>query len=256
MSRPALLLLALALSALPRTATAQTMLDQEQRLIDVHSLLLDLPPLQAPAALASGTLGVSLEGVLIPSIDGTTGSKRQITASDRTPIFPRPRAALGLPAPAGLRAFVGLSYIPPIAIRDVSTHYVAAEAGIGLAPGLLRLGARGHALYARSQAPVTDPATRDVLETWGYGGDVAVGVRLGREGLELEPYVGGGIVSVRGWFQVTSDRVVLRSTYTGAALQAGFRLLFRSRWELVTEVDAYPSRLVHTDVRVGYLFGL
>jgi hypothetical protein len=257
MRRRATLVLALAAAAgvAPGPARAQTMLDQEERLIELHALLLDLPPLQAPAALASGTLDVSVEGVTIPTIDGTTGSKRQITASDRTRVFPRPRVMLGLPAPRGFRAFVGLSYIPPVAIREVSTHYAGAEAGFGWAPGALRLGVRAHGVYATSKAPVTDPATRDVLDAWVYGADLGVGARLAKGGVALEPYAGAGVVSLRGTFHVTSDGNVLRSTYTGAALQAGVRLLLGSRWEVVTEVDGYPSRLVHTNVRVGYLFG-
>jgi hypothetical protein len=249
---PALVLLALC--AAPATARAQTMLDQEERLIDLHSLLLDLPPLQAPAALGPGTIDASLEAITIPRIDGTTGAKRQITASDRTPVFPRPRLQLGLPAPAGLRAFVGLSYIPPFAIREVSTSALAIEAGAGIAPGRLRLGLRGHALYASSRAPVTDAASRDVLETRAFGVDVSVGARLGRGAFSLEPYAGGGIVSLRGRFRVTSDGYVLRSAHAGAALHAGLRAVLRRRWEVVTEIDAYPGRLVHTDLRVGYLF--
>ena len=93
---------------------AQTMLDQQQRLIDIHGLLLDLPPVDAPAALRPGQLSVGIEAIGVPSIDGTTGNKRQITASDQTPVFPRPRLALGLPVPGGFRAFVGVSYVPPI----------------------------------------------------------------------------------------------------------------------------------------------
>ncbi len=236
-------------------ARAQTMLDQEQRLIDIHSLLLDLPALQAPAALASGTLDASLEAITIPRIDGTTGSKQQITASDRTRVFPRPRIQLGLPAPAGLRAFVGLSYIPPVAIREVSTHYAAAEAGLGFARGALRIGARGHALYAASWAPVTDATTRDSLETREWGADFAVGAGIALRQIEIDPYAGGGAVSLRGRFRVTSDGNVLRSSYAGPALAAGVRLVFRSRGELVAEVDAYPGRLVHADVRLGYLLG-
>ena len=255
MMRRAPALVAIALCASPCAARAQTMLDQEQQLMDIHSLLLDLPPLQAPAALASGTIGVSLEGVTIPVIDGTTGSKTQITASDRTRIYPRPRLMLGLPAPEGFRTFLGLSYIPPFTIREVSTNYFAAEAGFGYAPRALRAGVRLHALYATSRAPVTDPATRDELETREWGADLGVGWRFAFQALELTPYAGAGVVSLRGRFRVTSDGTVLHSDYTGAAVQAGVRLLFRSRWEVVTELDAYPSRLFHTNVRVGYLFG-
>lgn len=249
-ARLAVVLLAAAASS---AAGAQTMLDQEQRLIDIHSLLLDLPPLQAPGALAPGRLGVGLEVIGIPDIDGTTGGKRQITASDRTRLFPRPRVMVGLPAPEGFAAFAGASYIPPIAIREVSTHYGAAEAGIAWTPGVFRAGLRGHLLHATSRSPVTDPATRDTLETFEYGGDLSVGARLRLAPGTLEPYAGAGVVSLRGRFRVTSDGAILRSDHTGAALHAGVRFLFRDRWEAVAELDAYPSRLVHGIVRVGYL---
>src|SRR5512137_1007830 len=124
----ALLMILFAAGAGP--ASAQTMLDQEQRLIQIHSLLLDLSPVQAPGAFVPGELSLGLELIGIPHIDGTTGGKVQITASDRTPLFPRPRIALGLPAPEGFRTFVGLSYIPPIPINGVSTNFGALEGGI------------------------------------------------------------------------------------------------------------------------------
>jgi hypothetical protein len=238
-------------------ARAQTMLDQEQQLIDIHALLLDLPPVEAPGALEPWRLGVSLEGVTIPVIDGTTGTKVQLTASDRTRVFPRPRVALGLPAPEGFRAFAGLSYIPPVLIRDVSTNAAAAEAGLAWVPGAFRLGLRGHATWATSKAPVTDPATRDVLETRGWGLDLSAGGSFAAASwLRLEPYAGAGLVAIHGRFEVTSDGNVLTSDYGGPMWLAGIRALARGRWELVTEVDGYPGRLLHTQVRVGYLFSL
>jgi hypothetical protein len=139
---PARALAALAALAAAAPAAAQTMLDQEERLIQIHSLLLDLPPAQAPGALLEGQLGVGLELVGIPYIDGTTGGKVQITASDRARIFPRPRLSLGLPAPDGFRAFVGLAYIPPIPINGVAVHYGALEGGMAWTPGPFALGER------------------------------------------------------------------------------------------------------------------
>jgi hypothetical protein len=248
------LALSLLLAGAAAAARAQTMLDQEQRLIDIHSLLLDLPPLQSPGALPAGRASVGLEAVTIPRIDGTTGTKRQITASDRTPLFPRPRLALGLPAPDGFRAQVGASYIPPFAIRDVSTHYAAAEAALAWTPGPLRAGVRGHLLYATSRSPVTDPATRDTLETFEWGADLSAGWSLALPPGTVEPYAALGVVHLRGRFRVTSDGEVLRSEHTGAALDAGLRYVFRDRWEGIAEVEAYPGRLVHTNFRVGYLF--
>ncbi len=238
-------------------ARAQTMLDQEERLIDIHSLLLDLPPVEAPGALGPLRLGVAVEAVTIPVIDGATGSKTQITASDRTRLYPRPRLALGLPAPAGFRAFAGASWIPPVELRQVSTSALALEAGFAWVPGAFRLGARAHGTWATAKAPVTDPATRDVLDSsvWGAdlsaGGSFAAGSRL-----RLEPYAGGGFVTLHGRFRVTSDGNVLTSDWTGPAWHAGVRALLGARWEVVTEVSGYPDRLVHTDVRVGYVFAL
>ena len=243
-------------AAIAGGARAQTMLDQEQRLIDIHSLLLDLPPLQAPGALDRLRLDVALEMVTIPVIDGTTGSKVQITASDRTRLYPRPRLALGLPAPDGFRAFVGLSYIPPVEIRDVSTNAFAAEAGFAWVPGAFRLGVRAHGTWASSKAPVTDPTTRDVLDTQVWGADLSAGGSFAVSSrLLLEPSAGGGVVTLHGRFRVTSDGNVITSDWTGPAWHVGVRALYGGRWELVTEISGYPDRLFHTNVRLGYVFG-
>jgi hypothetical protein len=235
-------------------ASAQTMLDQEQRLIEIHSLLLALSPVQAPGALGPGQLSLGLELIGIPYIDGTTGGKVQITASDRTRVFPRPRVALGLPAPEDFHTFVGLSYIPPIAINGVSTNCIALEGGIAWVPGSLAVGLRAHGLYALSKSPVTDPSTKDTLETWEFGGDLSSGYRFDLGPVSLTPYAGLGVVSLDGRFTVTSDAVVLTSQYTGLSLEAGLRLLMFKNWNIVAEVDAYPGRLVHMSVLLAFQF--
>ncbi len=256
MSGAARLGLAVALVAAPAGAWAQTMLDQEQRLIDIHCLLLDLPPLQGPGNLPAWQWDLGLEGITVPTIDGTTGTKVQLTASDRTRLFPRPRLALGLPAPEGFRAFAGVSYVPPFQVRDASTHLVALEAGFAWTPDPFRLGLRGHALYAYSVAPVTDPTTRDTLETEEAGAELSAGWTFAFEsaGIDVQPYAGGGVVALHGRFRVTSDGNVLESRYTGAALHAGLRLALAGRWEGVVEVDGYPNRLVHTNFKLAYVF--
>jgi hypothetical protein len=232
------------------------MLDQQQRLIDIHGLLLELPPVDAPGAYRPYQVALGVEVIAIPSIDGTTGGKRQITASDRTPLFPRPRLAVGLPAPEGFRAFAGLAYIPPFSIDDVSTHYGGVEAGIAYAPGALAVELRAHAVYAFSRSPVTEPQTRDSLETFAYGADLASGYRFDAGWLAWTPYVGLGATHLHGRFRVTSDGVVLTSDDTALALRAGVRLLVRGRWMAAGELDAYPGRLVHPSFRVAYVFDL
>lgn len=252
MSRAGSVVAILALAA--GSAGAQTMLDQQQRLIDIHALLLDLPPVDAPGAWRAGQLDVSLEGIGIPPIDGTTGNKHQFTASDRTFVFPRPRIALGLPAPEGFRAFAGISYVPPIESFNVKLHYIAGEAGIAYVPGPLRVGARVHAMYSQTDTPVTDPVIRDRLRASAFGAGVSAGWDLAFGALAVTPYGGAGVSRTSGNFLVASDGVKLISDVTVAALHAGVRLLWGSRLEGVAELHAYPGRLVHPAFRVGYLF--
>jgi len=257
MRRAARVALAVALAAPAITARAQTMLDQQQRLIDIHDLLLALPPAQAPGALPPLTLDLGSEVIIIPSIDGTTGDKRQITASDHTPAFPRPRVQLGLPALGpSLRAFVGLAYVPPITIADVNTHVGGIEGGLSWSAGPLAIGARLHALHAFSTSPVTDPTTRDALETWAYGGEVAAGYTLGTAIGPLTPYAGVGVTRVEGRFRITSDGVVLRSDRTAPALHGGVRAVLARRFEAIAELDAFPGVLVHPVFRLAYLLDL
>ncbi len=248
-------LLAVALAAAPAAAVAKDLAQQERELMETHSLLLDLPAVQAPAALAPGQLDASLEAVTIPFIDGNDGPRHEITASDHTRVFPRPRLMLGLPAPPGTRAFVGLSYIPPVRVRSVTTNFVGAEAGFGVTPGRFRAALRLHGTYADSRAPVTDPRTRDRLLTGQWGADVAAGVHLRAGGVVVEPYAGLGFVQVSSRFRVVVDGTVLRRTYGSATVLGGVRARLGPRWEVVAELDAYPGRLTHADIRLGYLFG-
>lgn len=235
------------------TAPAQTMLEQEERLIEIHSLLVALTPLGPPGAYRAGEASLGLELVAIPTIDGTTGGKRQITASDRTRVFPRPRLAVGLPAPEGFRAFAGLAYIPPIELREVSSHLGALEAGIAWLPApAVALGVRGHLTYAESKSPVTDPATRDTLRTFDLGADLAAGYRIEHALGSATPYAGIGVARVAGDFRVTSDGYLLKSRTTDLALHAGVRLLARQRVELVAELEAVPGRLVHPSFRLAW----
>jgi hypothetical protein len=234
-------------------AGAQTMLDQQLRLVEVHSLLVAMGPLDPPGAYRNGDLSLGLEIIAIPPIDGTTGGKRQITASDRTPVFPRLRAALGLPAPEGFRASVGLGYIPPVQINDVSSHFAALEAEIAYAPGPLAVGLRGFVLAARSMSPVTDPVIRDKLDNFEFGATLAAGYRLDFQPASVTPYLGFDLTRAVGIFRVTTDQYELINRSTNPGLIAGVRLLAKQHLELVAELDAYPGRLVHPSFRVAWM---
>jgi hypothetical protein len=243
-SRAALLAAALALGA-GAAAQGQTMLDQEQRLIEVHALLLSLPPPGPPGAWEALALDAGLELITVPTIDGTTGGKRQLTASDRTPVFPRPRVVFGLPAPEGLRAFVGGSYLPPITLAYVSSHLLALEAGLAWAPGPLSLGVRAHLVLARSRSPVTDPNTRDMLDSLEYGAGLSAGYRFESGPYSVSPYASAGLVRVAGDFHVESDGFLLTGRATEVALAAGLRVTTPWHLSATAALLAFPGRLVH-----------
>jgi hypothetical protein len=242
--------LALALAA--GGASAQTMLDQEQRLIEIHSLLVQMPAATAPGSYRFHELKVGVEVIGIPPIDGQTGGRRQITASDRTPAFPRLRLAFGLPAPQDFRAYVGVGYIPPIQLASVSSHFGALEAELAWAPGPLAVGLRGNVVVARSQSPVTDPTTRDTLDNVEYGASLAAGYQFQFDWLGVTPYGGASLTRVAGDFTVTSDGYVLTSRTVNPGLNAGVRL-FAKRFEAVVELVAFPGRLIHPTFSLAYV---
>jgi hypothetical protein len=249
--------IACALLAISHSARAQTMLDQEIRLVEIHSLLLALPQENAPGAYGPGEVSLELELIGIPPINGQTGGKVQLTASDRTPLFPRPRLAVGLPAPAGFRAFAGLAYIPPITAFQVTEHLGALEGGFAWVPeGPLSVGVRAQILVSRSEAPVTDPATRDTLENFEFGGDLSAGYRLAFGAAQVTPFAAVGLSRVNGVFRVTSDNEVLTSRTTNPSITGGVRLSTRPGLDAFAEVIAFPGRLVHPAFGLAWTFDL
>jgi hypothetical protein len=244
--------LALLLGGLAAPAGAQTILDQEQRLIEIHSLLVAVPALEAPGALAPRQGRFALEVITIPAIDGSVGTKTQITASDQAPAFPRLRAGVGLPLGGSWRAFAGLAWIPPVEVHQVSSNMLGLEAGAAWSSGALSAGLRLHGAWADSKSPVTDPATRDRLVTRIGGGDLSAAWRFEAGPVSLTPYAGVGLARVDGTFTVTSDGHQLASVTTDLGLSAGLRLLALGQLELVAELVAWPGVLVHPGFALGW----
>ncbi|MFL5248492.1 MAG: autotransporter domain-containing protein [Myxococcales bacterium] len=245
---------ALLLAAFAGAARAQTMLDQEERLIEIASLLIAVPPDNAPGAYRPGQLALGMEIVGIPAINGQTGGKTQITPRDKTPLFPRLRLAYGLPAPNDFRSFVGLAYIPPIPINDVQSHLGALEAGFAWTPDSpFTAGIRATVLLATSKSPVTDANTKDTLDDFEYGGDVSAGYRFDLGRTRLTPFASVGVTRVNADFTVTSDGYTLTSDTTNLGLTGGLRLGY-GRIEGLAEVVVWPGRLVHPTFSVAWLF--
>ncbi len=244
------------LAALP--AGALDVAGRERRLVDIHALLLDLPALGAPGALAPGQLDLGVEVTGIPAISGDVGAadKRELTASDHARLYPRPRVALGLPAPPGFRAFAGAAYIPPVEISSITVNSLGAEAGMAWVGGPLHLGVRVHGVLAHALSPVSSPHVRDRLNVVEGGWDLRAGYALRLGKLALTPYAGVGQVWTKGDYRSSVDGGTVHSTHTVAALEAGARVLFHDHWEGALEYSVYPGRLWNPRVRVGYVVNL
>lgn len=242
----------LAVLLLAGAARAQTMLDQEDRLIEIHSLLIALQP-DAPGVLQPRQLSLGLELITIPKIDGTTGSRHQITASDRTPLFPRPRLQLGLPAFGDFRPWAGLSYIPPLQINGVSSHLGALELGLAWDRGSpLVVALRAYGVAAESKSPVTDPATRDTLDTTLLGADVSAAYRVPLGFATLSPFAAVGVQRVAGDFTVTSDNALLTYRTTDLGVNGGVRFAWK-QLAAMGELVVYPGRMTHPVFSVAWL---
>lgn len=229
-------------------AAAQTTLDQEQRLIQIHSLLIALPPLTSPEGYEPWQVSLGAELIVVPTISGQIGGRvpPEITASDRTPVFPRPRLAIGLPAPEDFRAYAGATYLPPFEINGASSHELGLEGAYAWVPrGPLSVALRGFALFAESKSPVTDANTRDTLDSFDAGGDLSVGYRLELESLTLTPFAGVGLTYVAGNFRVFTDRELLTSNTVNLLVDAGVRVHLGLGVDAVGQVVAYPGVLVH-----------
>ncbi len=244
------------LAAVP--AAAQDVTGREERLVDIHALLLDMPAIDAPGSLAPGQLDLGLEVTGIPVISGDVGAadKRELTASDHARLYPRPRLALGLPAPPGFRAFAGAAYIPPIEIASMTVNSLGLEAGMAWVGGPLHVGLRLHGVLAHALSPVSSPSVRDRLNVVDGGWDLRAGYELRYGKLALTPYAGVGQVWTKGDFRSSVDGGTVHSTHSVAALEVGGRALFRDHWEAALEYSAYPGRLWNPRVRVGYILNL
>jgi len=236
----------IALVALP--GAAQTTLDQEQRLIQIHSLLVALPPLTSPEGYEPWQVSLGAELIVIPSISGQIGGRvpPEITASDRTPVFPRPRLAIGLPAPQDFRAYVGATYLPPFQINSASSHQIGLEGAYAWVPETpLSAGLRAFALFAESKSPVTDANTRDTLDSFDAGAELSVGYRFDLGSFTATPFAGFGATFASGHFRVFTDHDLLTSNTFNPSVDGGVRVHLRPGFDALAEVVAFPGVLVH-----------
>ena len=111
-------------------------------------------------------------------------------------------------------------------------------------------------VVARSESPVTEPTTRDTLDTVDFGADLGAGYRFDFGPGSVTPFASVGVSRISGEFHVTSDNSVLNSTTTNPGIIAGVRLLSKLGLEGVAELVVFPGRLVHPSFSLAWVFDL
>ena len=226
------------------------MLDQEQRLIEIHSLLLACRRSRRPGrcAPASWRLGAGADRHPVHRRHHRRRRRRS-----PPPTGPGCSRALGSRWGSPRRMTSGPSSASrtsrPSAINGVSTNYIAARGGhrVDARPSRRWRCAVTTSTRCRGPpSPIRTPGTRSTparaAPTWGSVAGSTSSRCPSRLTLER------GSCRSSGNFTVTSDGYVLHSSYTGVALQAGLRVLMDGHWQVVGEVDAYPGRLVHASL--------
>jgi hypothetical protein len=107
------------------------------------------------------------------------------------------------------------------------------------------VGVRAHLVLARSRSPVTDPSTRDTLDSLEYGADLSAGYQLEYGAMSFAPYASAGLVRLAGDFHVESDGFLLTSRSTDVVLAAGLRVTTPWHVSVTAALAAFPGRLVH-----------
>lgn len=226
--------------------------------------------------LAPGAVRLSFDLTYVPApgreISRASYCQRKSENTDLSPVFPRPRLAVGLPG--GL--FLEGSYLPPVTVLDATPNLgslalgwsrvlreqpdggatwltLRAHATIGEVKGAITCSEEALQTTSPTQPCFGDEPSDDGYEPNMVGGEVIVGWRgTGR----LSAYVGSGYTSISPRFQVnftprggTRDdtRVLLDDSRLAAFAGGQWRVTPRAAF--TAEVYAVPKDL--TTIRVG-----
>lgn len=200
-----------------------------------------------------------------------TNSKTENT--ELTPVFPRPRVAIGLGAGFALEA----TYLPPITVMDATPNLFAVALGYGRALGGGRTSVlvRAHATIGEVKGPIT--CSPDVIQVGNPAGtcyadrpseDTYEPNMVGVEGVltfraqsRLRPYLGVGATALRPRFRVgftdrlnNVDTTEVEVDLTRLTAVAGASLEVNSRVRLVGELFSQPQDV--TTLRLGGVYVL
>ncbi len=226
--------------------------------------------------LAPGAVRLSFDVTYVPSppasIRRASFCNRKSENTELSPVFPRPRLALGLPG----GFYVEGSYLPPVTVLDATPNLGSIALGwshslTGSESGPSTwVTLRAHATFGSVKGPITCSA--DAIQTTAinqqcYGNrpsdDTYRPNMMGGEGIvgwnanpRFSGYVGAGYTAIKPRFQVnftsllgTTDNTKLLLNDSRLAAFAGGRYRVHSRVNLTGELYSVPKDL--TTLRFG-----
>lgn len=248
----------------------------EARLLAWFAAPIAFSPAGQAGPLPAGAVRLSFDVTYVPTpgreLSRASYCQRKSETTDLSPIFPRPRVAVGLPGGFHVEG----SYLPPVTILDATPNLGALALGWtrtlreDAAGGSTWLAVRAHATIGEVKGAITcakdalqttsptqpcfgDQPSNDSYEPDMLGGELIVGWRgSGR----LSAYAGAGYTSLSPRFQVhfmprggaLDDTRVLVDVSRVAAF-AGGRWRVTPRGAVTAELYSVPKDL--TTVRVG-----
>lgn len=272
-----LMLLSGALQAQPVCKPGSS--SNEAKLMAFFAAPLAFSPAGSVGALRAGELRLAFDATYIPGPSDEITSPEVCYRNDKTentelsPVFPRPRLAIGLGQGLTLEAM----YLPPLTVMDATPNLfsVALSWTRALpAPGMV-FALRGHATIGEVSGPIT--CSPDVIQTTNPFGscyatepsdDTYKPTMFGAEGIlgfgagtKLRPYIGVGFTSLRPEFQVgyvdaanNVDDTRIEVSLSRVTAFAGGAYQLSPRFAVTTEVYSVPQDV--TTIRVGGVFTL
>lgn len=191
--------------------------DNEAKLLAFFTAPIAFSPAGNITALNAGQVRLTLEATYVPEPSREI-SRSQVCYANKaektqlSPVFPRPRAAIGLGSGWALEA----SYLPPVTVADATPNLASVAISRLTSIGSAGLLLRAHATFGKVEGAITCPeaslqqsnfnqpcyGTRKSEDTYKpnmFGGEVALAFA---GAARFSGYAGAGYTSLRPRFQV------------------------------------------------------